>query len=228
MNAANPMTSSGARPDDRESRLSIIVERCRDLHLDVDLAAVRAWKSANPGGKAVGSLPIYVPSELIHAAGALPVGLIGGGDHIDVVRGDAYFQSYICHLPRSFVEMGLSHRLDSLDGLLFPAICVIRNLSGVSQMLFDNHLVRFVDFPQNFDAGVGGWFYHRQLLDLAADLGTLTGREVTAGRLAGSIALYNRNRHLIRELHRRRCDAPAPVATTEAYLLQRAGHLLPV
>ena len=76
-------------------------------------------------------MPIYVPRELIHAAGMLPLGILGGGDHLEVIHGDAYYQSYICHIPRSTLELGVTGRLDFVDGFLFPSICdVIRNLSG--------------------------------------------------------------------------------------------------
>ena len=30
--------------------------------------------------KVIGYLPVYVPREIIHAAGMLPVGMLGGGD----------------------------------------------------------------------------------------------------------------------------------------------------
>ncbi|MFQ5670034.1 MAG: benzoyl-CoA reductase subunit C [Acidobacteriota bacterium] len=209
--------------------LENLVERCADLHADVDLEAVRRWKAADPGRRAFGYLPVYIPAEIVHAAGALPVGLIGGGDRIDVIQGDAYFQSYICRLPRSMVEMGLSGRLDALDGVLFPAICdVIRNLSGVWRLLFADQMVTFVDFPQNFSPGVGGEFYRRQLADLARAIGERTGIPYSSRRLRRSIALYDENRRLIRALHACRASQPDRIPASEAYLVQRAGHLLPV
>ena len=50
-----------------------LTNRARELFEDLELKAVRAWKEAVPGRKAVGHMPIYVPRELIHAAGMLPV-----------------------------------------------------------------------------------------------------------------------------------------------------------
>ncbi|HSC78157.1 MAG TPA: 2-hydroxyacyl-CoA dehydratase family protein, partial [Candidatus Acidoferrales bacterium] len=87
-------------------RLEQLVQRAQQLYDDLSLDAVRAWKQAT-GGKAVGHMPIYVPRELIHAAGMLPVGIVGGGDRLEIIRGDAYFQSYICHIPRSTIELAL-------------------------------------------------------------------------------------------------------------------------
>ena len=75
------------------------------------------------------------------AQGVLPVGLMGGRDDLEIIKGAAYYQSYICHIPRSTIELGLNGSLDCLDGMLFPAICdVIRNLSGMWQMLFPDKL----------------------------------------------------------------------------------------
>ncbi len=62
------------------------------------------------GGLAVGYMPIYVPRELFHAQGVLPVGILGGGDDLEIIRGDAYYQSYICHIPRSTIELGLERQ----------------------------------------------------------------------------------------------------------------------
>ena len=90
----------------------------------------------------------------------LPVGIVGAGDRLEIIRGDAYFQSYICHIPRSTIELALTRRLDALDGMLFPSICdVIRNLSGMWTLLFPERYVRYMDVPQNFDAAVGGAFW---------------------------------------------------------------------
>ena len=117
-------------------------------------------------------MPVYVPRELIHAAGMLPVGLLGGGDQLEVIQGDAYYQSYICRIPRSTIELGLTGRLDCLDGMLFPSICdVIRNLSGMWQILFKDKYVRYIDVPQNYVDAIGGTFYIQEMQVLRDDLG---------------------------------------------------------
>ena len=67
-----------------------VVKRCEALFEDLDFNAVKAWKAAHPGARAIGYMPIYVPREIIHAAGMLPVGVFGGGDQLEVIQGDAY------------------------------------------------------------------------------------------------------------------------------------------
>ena len=139
-------------------------------------------------------MPVYVPRELIHAAGMLPVGILGGGDQLEVIQGDAYYQSYICRIPRSTIELGLTGRLDCLDGMLFPSICdVIRNLSGMWQILFKDKYVRYFDVPQNYEDAIGGDVLRRSELEvLRDDLGKLRGAPITDDELNASIARLQR------------------------------------
>ena len=211
-----------------DPRLAALTARADTLFRDQSLDAVRAWKSRT-GGLAVGFLPIYVPRELLHAQGVLPVGLMGGRPELEIIKGDAYYQSYICHLPRSTIELGLNGAYDALDGLIFPAICdVIRNLSGMWQMLFPKVLVHYLDVPQNFDPAIGGAFYRRDLEALSAALVERGARPLTAEALRHSIALYNENRRLVRELYALRRRQPWKVPTHELYVVLRAALLLPV
>lgn len=206
-----------------------IVERCEALFDDLHFNAVKQWKAAVPGRKAIGYMPVYVPREIIHAAGMLPVGILGGGDQLEVIQGDAYYQSYICRIPRSTIELGLTGRLDSLDGMLFPSICdVIRNLSGVWQLLFKDKYVRYVDVPQNYRDSIGGKFYVEEMQHIRDDLGKLRGAPITDAELNASIVIYNENRRLIEELYAYRAAQPWQVPTSEVYLLLRAGMVLPV
>ena len=208
--------------------LAALVERAETLANDLDLAAVRAWKAAAPGRKAVGHMPIAVPRELVHAAGMLPVGIVGGGDRLEIIRGDAYFQSYICHIPRSTIELALTGRLDVLDGMLFPSICdVIRNLSGMWQMLFPGKYVRYVDVPQNFDPALGGVFWRRELGILREDFGRIAGTRIDDEALRAAIATYNENRRAVRDLYAARRDEPWRYPSAEVYHLLRAGNVLP-
>lgn len=209
--------------------LEALVARAEALYHDLSLEAVTSWKQRHPGALAIGSMPVYVPREILHAASVLPVGVMGGGDQVEIIRGDAYFQSYICQIPRSTIELALTGRLDALDGMLFPSICdVIRNLSGMWRLLFPDKFIRYVDLPQNFDPDVGGRFYKQDLQRLAEDLGNASGTPVTEDRLRRSIALYNENRDALAELDALRIECPWKVPADEAYLMGRAGNLLPV
>jgi benzoyl-CoA reductase subunit C len=206
-----------------------IVARAQTLFDDLSFASARTWKEAEPGRKIVGYMPIYVPREIIHAAGFLPLGILGGGDQLEVIHGDAYYQSYICRIPRSTIELGVSGRLDFVDGMLFPSICdVIRNLSGMWKMMFPGVYVRYFDVPQNYKDSIGGNYYVNELAELMHDLGELRGKPIGDDELRHSIAVYNENRRLVRELYDFRAQRPWQAPAAEVYLILRAGLVLPV
>jgi benzoyl-CoA reductase subunit C len=206
-----------------------IVDRCQELYDDLNFTAAREWKEGAPGRKVVGFMPLYVPCEIIHAAGMLPIGVLGGGDQLEVIQGDAYYQSYICRIPRSTIELGLTKRLDFVDGMLFPSICdVIRNLSGMWKLMFPDTYVRYFDVPQTYRDDVAGVFYIQEMKELREGLEELGGRKITDEQIRASIAVYNENRRLVRAVYALRAKVPWKVPSSEVYLVMRAGMLIPV
>jgi benzoyl-CoA reductase subunit C len=209
------------------STLSDLVARAETLYRDYKLTTVRDWK-ARTGGLAVGYMPIYIPAELLHAQGVLAVGLMGARDDLEIIKGDAYYQSYICHIPRSTIELGLNGSLDCLDGVIFPAICdVIRNLSGMWQTIFPGKLVCYLDLPQNFEPGIGGQFYRQELEHLSSALVSHGARAFDPEALRASIATYNALRRSVRELYALRRREPWKVPTSELYVMLRASVVMP-
>lgn len=211
-----------------KQRIQELVARAESVYRDYEFTSVKEWK-ARTGGMAIGFMPIYVPREILHAQGILPVGVMGGGDDLEIIRGDAYYQSYICHIPRSTIELGLGGKLDCLDGMLFPAICdVIRNLSGMWKFQFPLKLSRYLDVPQDFTPEMGGAFYKRELMDLIADLEQRGAKSFDKEALRASIGLFNQLGELVRDLYETRRQEPWKVPTAELYCLQRAATILPV
>jgi benzoyl-CoA reductase subunit C len=204
------------------------LQHAKELVEDLDFKHVTSWKAEHPGGLVVGHLPIYVPRPLFEAMGCLPVTIFGGGDQLDVVRGDSFFQSYICHLPRSTVELGLRGSLDAFDAFVFPSTCdVIRNLSGMWKMLFPKKAVAYLDMPQNFSPEIGGRFYAGELRRVAAMLVESGAKPLTGKALAEAIARENERQALLDELQALRTKEPWRIRASEAYLATRAGTQLP-
>ncbi len=205
-----------------------IVAFCGNLFDDLHFTRAREWKAARPGRKVIGYMPVYVPREIIHAAGMLPLGILGGGADMEVIHGDAYYQSYICRIPRSTVELAVTGRLDFVDGMLFPSICdVIRNLSGIWQILFQEKYVRYFDAPQNFREEVGGVFYSNELSEFREGLERIAGRKITDAEINASIEVYNENRRWVNRVYDFRSASPWKAPSAEVYLLMRAGMVLP-
>jgi len=205
-----------------------VVDWAREVYDDLNFSAARQWLEDNPGRMAGGYLPVYAPREVLHATGFLPLGIHGAGDRLEIIRGDAFYQSYICHLPRSIIELAQSGRLDMLSAVLFPATCdVIRNLSGMWKLLYPEVYVRYIDVPQVADPAIGADFWEGELRRLLTDLGEVSGRPASDDGLRRTIAVYNEMRDTIRTLYRVRQERPWDVPTEELYLLLRAGEVVP-
>lgn len=216
-------------PVETDRCLEDLVADCESRFYDVRLEHIAAWKKEDPARRAVGCLPVYTPLEIVLGSGVRPVRLMGGGDRIPVIRGDSYYQSYICHFPRSVVELGLGAWKTALDGLICPATCdVIRNLSGMWQVLFPDKLVHYLDVPQNFRMDCGGAFYRRELENLADKLCALAGTQPVPDRYRETIALFNENRRAIRQLADLRIAHPNWIPAWEYHLVVRAGDTMDV
>jgi len=203
-----------------------VLERCRRLVDDRTMAHVKQWKKDNPGSLAVGYMPIYAPRPLLEAIGCLPVAVFGAGE-ADIIRGDSFFQSYICHIPRSTVELALSGDLACLDGMLFPSICdVIRNLGGMWKMLFPDAYAGYLDLPQNFDPKLGGKFWALEMRRIARELHERGAKKLEPQALKDAIVRENERRAMVERLDQIRRAEPWRLRATEAYLVVRAGSAL--
>jgi benzoyl-CoA reductase subunit C len=215
-------TTGDARPDPAAA----VLERARSLMEESGLKNVKDYKKKHPDALAIGHMPIYSPRAVLEAIGCLPVAVFGDGE-ADIIRGDSCFQSYICHLPRSTVEIGMSGALDDLDGMVFPSTCdVIRNLSGMWQMLFPDVYSTYLDLPQNFDPKVGGKFYQLEMKRIARELEARGARPLDDEALEKAIRDENRRYRGLARMAEMRVKDPWRIPASEAYIITRAGSAL--
>jgi benzoyl-CoA reductase subunit C len=206
-----------------------IIKKCEELAFDLNFTRAKEWKSEDPKRVLVGFMPIYFPREIIHAANGLAVGILGGGDQKQIIKGDAYYQSYICHMPRGIVELVLDNHLEEFDGFIFPSICdVIRNLSGMFKLFGKGKFIKYLDFPQNFLPEIGGEFYKSELQHVLDEIKKINNIEITPERLQHSINLFNKNRELTEEIYNIRSEFPWRINAADLYCIVRAGYVIPV
>lgn len=192
----------------------------------LDLAA--DWKKHHPEKKLVGCYPVYHPVELIHAAGMVPVGVIGGGNRLEIANADSRFQSFVCSIVKSTLELGLTGRLDFLDGIVFHSICdPARNLGSVFTRNFPRLKVDYIHFPQNMTSPHTIDYLVAEYRRLIAGYEQLAGKKILDDGLRRSIAVYNEQRRLLRELYALRAAKPQNLSTVESYVLMRIGTLMP-
>ncbi len=205
-----------------------LLEQARERAEDLDFSYVARWKEET-GGKALGHFPVYAPQEIIHAAGILPVGVMGTWGLLDVDYADSRMQSFVCSVSRSTLELGLTGHLANLDGMVFTDICdVARNLSGVWARNFPDTLVDYLHLPQNVTSPAAVPYLERELGRFRRHLEVLTGGPAEDEALQASIDLHNRQRALLQEAYALRKASPWLLPAHDAYLLLRAAAHMPV
>ena len=176
----------------------------------------------------LGHFPVYFPEEIAHAAGLLPVNILGGGNKLEMKHADAHMGSFICSICRSTSEMGLNGSLQGLSGFITHPICdAAKHLGGIWARNFPEQLAQILYLPQNVNTPGVVRYVAAEYQRLRGELEKKSGRNADDEALRASIRTYNRNRALLRELYAIRRDTPWKLSCTESYLLLRARTRIP-
>ena len=205
-----------------------VLAECRELVAQPIGAVAGRWKAQHPDGRAVASYPVWAPAEVIHAAGMLPLAFLGGGTSVELTHADARFQSFVCSIAKSSLELGFQGICKGVDGFVFSNICdVARNLSSIYQRNFDDVLVEYLHLPQNSTSRAVAAYMAAELKRLAARFEDAWGLRVTPTALAKSIETFNTLRSGIRGLYALRIAEPQKLSTVELYTALRALTMAP-
>ncbi len=200
--------------------------RYRDVVEDRDFPTVREYQ-ARTGRAALGCYPVYGPFELGYAAGLLPVGLFGGGNRIEIQTADSRFQSFICSVVKSTMELGFQDKLGPFEALMFESICdPARNLASIMSRNFPKQKVTYVHLPQNMTSAAAPDYLTSEYRRVLAELETVTGAHVTDDDLRASLATYNALRSALRALYAFRAERPQDLLTGELYTLTRLATIM--
>jgi benzoyl-CoA reductase subunit C len=201
-----------------------IVRHCRDLLDLLPREALARAREKHPevGGFAV--FPIYAPLEVIHAAGLMPVGMFGAGDKVEISHADSRFQSFICSIAKSTLELFLRGEMNDFTGAVFSSICdVARNLSSLVERNTPHLYVEYLHLPQNMYSA-GSFDYTRAEFErFRRNLSAHMDRPIPDEALSESLELYNKVRRLTRAMYDYRKRHPGSISASEVCTVAQAG-----
>ncbi|MBF8266484.1 MAG: 2-hydroxyglutaryl-CoA dehydratase, D-component [Dehalococcoidia bacterium] len=120
---------------------------------------VKRWK-AN-GGKVIGWSCIFVPEEIIIAAGMLPYRITGDSQELLLENANAYIYTNNCSFMRTCYELANTGELKFLDGFVPAFLCRgMRLLTEVWTHHIDIPVIYAVDSlisTRNWRNSNGGW-----------------------------------------------------------------------
>lgn len=206
----------------QSENLDEVLYECRELLEDTDFPTVRRWREA--GGKVVGHFQVYFPEEIVHAAGMLPFKVRGAP--IEAIQADSRFGSYLCSILKTSLELALSRRVE-LDMFVTHPICdAARNLAAVWGRNF-SYPCEILYLPQNANSRHSAQYLRGEYDRLKRQVEKIAGREITDADLQQSLAVFNQNRALLRELYAIKKESPWLISVDEAYVLVAIGGLIP-
>lgn len=209
-------------PEWRGRDLDGILLACVELLEDTEFPTAKRWREA--GGRIVGHFQVYFPEEIAHAAGLLPFKLRGAPT--EPKHADSRFGSYLCSIIKTSLELALSKKVELELFVTHPICDAARNLAAVFGRNFP-YPCQILYLPQNASSPAAREYLRGEYDRLRRLCATIAGREIGDDDLRASLAVFNRNRALLRELYAIKRETPWLVAMHEAYALVALGGLLP-
>jgi benzoyl-CoA reductase/2-hydroxyglutaryl-CoA dehydratase subunit BcrC/BadD/HgdB len=157
----------------------------------------RQW--SREGRKVIGCLDSYIPEEFIHAAGMIPLRILGSTGNVTLA--DSYLPVFAGKLARSILEQGLRGDLVHLAGV------AVSNSSDAVRMLYDlwdRHIPQqrafLIDVPAILEGETNHRVFRQAMLDFKNELEKFAGKPLEPAILRRSIAVFNENRKLLKEM----------------------------
>jgi len=150
------------------------------------------------GKKVIGCVPYYCPEEIVHAAGALPVGMWGGQTRLS--KSNSYFPAFACSIMQSVMEFALNGVYDDLEAAIIPAPCdTLKSLGqdwiSAAPQVKPIHIVH----PQMSHIPAGIRYMETELEHVRSEIEKIIGEKITDAALNQSIEIYNEYRQTMRE-----------------------------
>jgi bcr-type benzoyl-CoA reductase subunit C len=179
---------------------------------------------ASGGGKILGYFCTYTPIELIHAAGFIPVRILGGGTPIECAS--SLTPTFICPYLRQALEKALRGEYDFLSGVVQGHTCdVACGLINIWELNIPGELYHTVPLPYQ-DSPDARKFLREALGELAEELNRIGG-PLTDESLTASLDLYEEIRRLSLQLYQLRSRGRLSLSAADLLAVVQAGLVMP-
>ncbi len=178
------------------------------------------------GGRVVGHFCSHVPTEVLTAAGVLPLRMRGTGS-TGTELSDAYFTNLNCSFVRHTFSQAMRGEYDFLEGLICVSSCDhVRRVYDNWKRQIKTPLVTIMALPKKVGDPQIEW-YRGEIEILVKAVSEHFQIDVTTDRLREAIRLHNRTRALQRQLYGLREAAEPPITGAEALAVMVAGTSMP-
>ncbi|MBM3133593.1 MAG: 2-hydroxyacyl-CoA dehydratase [Chloroflexi bacterium] len=179
------------------------------------------------GKKVFGWLCTYVPEEIIHASGALPIRIIGYSHEANLDDATAHLYINNCTFSRSCLQLGLEGQYEFLDGVIGGSTCDgARRLFDIWREYVGTPFHHVLTVPRKYTERAHELYYH-EVLDFKKHLEEYLGFQIPDEAIRHSAETLNRSRRLLKRLYElRKRDAP-PISGAETMEVLNAAYRMP-
>lgn len=186
---------------------------------------IRSWKEQ--GKRVIAFQCTYVPEEIIHAAGMLPIRLTGDSEEPSLEEANAYMYINTCSFVRGCLDLVLKKRYQFLDGFVSGSTCDCpRRLTDVWEHYDFTPFVHIVDVPRKMTEAAHE-LYREEVQALKTRIEKFFDLEISNGALRKAIETYNQTRRLLRRLYELRKSDHPPITGAEVLEVLNAGFKMP-
>lgn len=172
------------------------------------------------GRKIVGAFCVFVPEEIVLAAGGILVGLCAGAE-IGQEAAERVLPRNTCALIKSFMGFKLARLcpfFESCDLVVGETTC--DGKKKAYEILGEHVPLYVMDLPQMKDPR-DRELWRSEVLRFLGRIEQLTGRTVTPERLTDAIRTVNNRRRVLQRLDRLRAAIPTPISGRDALLVNQ-------
>lgn len=174
---------------------------------------LKARQERAKGRKIVGITPMFFPEEMVHASGAMPI--ILQESNTPITMGARHYHHFFCGVSRAFVDVAVKGEFSFLDAFILSDFCFeMRQINNTLRKYMGKPMF-YMHWP--LEANEARWtdWCVRRLDRVRGELEGLTGTKITEDAIRNSVALYNKNRGLLRQLYQLRIKKPGVISTKE-------------
>lgn len=186
-------------------------------------------KAKGKGAKVVGYFCSYMPEEIIHALGLIPLRLGRGGSDDLVEIGGRYIGKGTCVFLRESVGLfaeGKEPFSKSCDLVAVATSCVqMFRLAEVIHHFFKVPTL-VLGVPRNFYLPQGRVYFQKEVENLSRQLEEFAGNKLAAAALRESVELYRNIRQTLLKIYDFQAADPAPISWREVFDVVHAGFYL--
>ena len=179
------------------------------------------------GKKIIGCFPMYVPEEIVHAAGMIPVVIWRGNE--SVTWGHAHVPAYDCGITRSFVDDAVRGKLNFMDGMVFHVRQCLQ--VGEFPLIMERNVKpayqKILYLPPIYQGDAVRSFLIDDLISFRTSLEEFGGRKVSDEDLKKSIETYNEHRRLLEKVYAIRKEKPGILKAREVMQIVWSSMLMP-